>query len=84
MQYDLLRGSEGGDMGSAVAAVVVGDSEVIPSGENRAILQGALRPIQPNQGTSYDEKSSTDPFSNPRKILQASNDLYLTDPNRVL
>ncbi len=32
MQYDLLRGS--GDIGSAatVAAVVVGDSEVLPSG----------------------------------------------------
>ena len=47
LQYDLLRGSEK-DLGSVVtgtvAAVIVKDSEVIPSGAIHAIRHGALRP----------------------------------------
>ena len=42
------------DSAATVAAVVVKDSEVIPSGASRALSQGALRPVAPqNQGTSY-------------------------------
>jgi hypothetical protein len=57
-------------MGSAVtamvSAVVVKDSELIPSGTRQAIREGALRPLPlagggNHHGISIGESSSTDP-----------------------